>query len=78
MLVSECCLEINYSKSMLSWNKNINICRGVFCLFVCLCLICFKTCLDPDEPPQVEIIERNGDTMSVKIPHGQSDKGPIT
>ncbi|KAG8181698.1 hypothetical protein JTE90_014829, partial [Oedothorax gibbosus] len=33
---------------------------------------------DPEEPPSVEVLERNGDTMSVNLPTGWSDNGPIT
>ncbi|CAL1274586.1 unnamed protein product [Larinioides sclopetarius] len=33
---------------------------------------------DPEEPPAVEILEKNGKTMLVNIPVGLSDKGPIT
>ncbi|XP_054710437.1 putative inactive tyrosine-protein kinase Wsck [Uloborus diversus] len=33
---------------------------------------------DPEEPPSVDILERNGETMTVNLPSGFSDKGPIT
>ncbi|XP_015925754.1 tyrosine-protein kinase receptor Tie-1 isoform X2 [Parasteatoda tepidariorum] len=33
---------------------------------------------EPDEPSPVDIIERKGETLSIHIPEGVSNKGPIT